>query len=82
MIQSDVEGRREVAGALPATRKDIPFLVHVMNLTGLFVLAAILLLAGVIHLYQIVIVLPVLVLLLVYWRFRTVPNIVMLYFSI
>jgi hypothetical protein len=62
--------------------KEIPPLIHVVNVVALLLAGLILLLTAVAHTYQVVVLVPVLVLLVVYWRFRTNPRVAAGYFGI
>jgi hypothetical protein len=60
----------------------IPPFIHVVNVIALLLAGLILLLTAVAKLYQLVVLLPVLVLLAVYWCFRTNPGVAAGYFGI
>jgi hypothetical protein len=62
--------------------KEIPPLIHVVNVVALLLAGLILLLTAVAYTYQVVVLVPVLVLLVVYWRFRTNPRVAAGYFGI
>jgi hypothetical protein len=63
-------------------RREIPPSIHVVNILALLLSGLILLLTAVVRAYQLVVLLPMLVLLVVYWRFRTNPRVVACYFGV
>jgi hypothetical protein len=62
--------------------KESPLLIHVVNVVALLLAGLILLLTAVAKAYQMVLLVPVLVLLVVYWRGRTNPRVVAGYFGL
>ena len=60
----------------------IPSLIHVVNILALLLAGLILLLTAVARAYQMVLLGPVLILLVVYWRFRTNSRVAAGYFGI
>jgi hypothetical protein len=64
-------------------RTGIPLLIHVLSVAGLLVLGAILLMSSVFRLYQFVALVSVLLAaMVVYWRFRSTPNVIAVYFAL
>jgi hypothetical protein len=64
-------------------RAGIPLLIHVLNFAGLVALGSILLMSSVFRMYQLVALVAALcVALVVYWRFRSNPNVIAVYFAI
>jgi hypothetical protein len=64
-------------------RAGIPLLIHVLNIAGLMALASILLMSSVFRLYQFVFLTSVLLAaVVVYWRFRSNPNVIAVYFAL
>jgi hypothetical protein len=62
--------------------KAIPLPIHIVNVVALLLAGLILLLTAVAHAYQVVVLVPVLILLVVYWRFRADPRVAAGYFGI
>jgi hypothetical protein len=63
-------------------RQEIPPIIHVVNVVALLLGGLILLLTAVARAYQLVVLLPVLVLLVLYWRLRTKPQVAAGYFGL
>jgi hypothetical protein len=64
-------------------RAGIPLLIHVLNVAGLMTLGSILLMTSVFRLYQFVALALILVAaVVVYWRFRSNPNVIAFYFAL
>jgi hypothetical protein len=60
----------------------IPPIMHLVNFTALFMIGVILLMSGVVNIRSLIILLPVLGLAIVYWRFHMNPKIVSIYLGI
>src|ERR687888_347725 len=60
----------------------IPPIMHLGNFTALFMIGVILLMSGVVNIRSLIILLPVLGLAIVYWRFHMNPKIVSIYLGI
>jgi hypothetical protein len=60
----------------------VPLLIHVVNVVALLVLGVIVLLAGVVSVKSFLLLVPILGLLLVYWRFRRSLNVAAVYLGI
>jgi hypothetical protein len=64
-------------------RTGMPLLIHVLNIAGLITLAAILLMSSVFRLHQFVaLVLTLVAVVVVYWRFRSSPNVIAVYLAL
>jgi hypothetical protein len=61
---------------------EIPLVIHIVNVVALLLGGLILMLTAVVKVYQLSVLLPVLVLLLVYWRVRTNPRVAAGYFGL
>src|SRR5215510_2978231 len=62
-------------------KNEILPIIHVVNVIALLLGGTILLLTAVVRTYQLIILVPVLGLLVVYWRLRTHPRVVAWYFG-
>src|SRR5687767_3431060 len=62
--------------------QEIPPLIHVVNVVALLLAGLILLLTAVTRVFYVVVLVPVLILLVVYWRFRTDPRMAAGYFGL
>jgi hypothetical protein len=66
----------------PSRRREIPPVLHVVNVVALLLGGLILLLTAVVRAYQLVVLLPVLALLVAYWHLRAIPHVAAGYFGL
>ena len=73
----------ETKGGVQRSKKTaVPRAIHVLNLAALFTLGLILLLSAVVRFWHLVILLPVLVSIILYCRYRTSPDLAACYFGL
>jgi hypothetical protein len=63
-------------------RREVPLIIHVVNVAALLLGSKILLLTAVVKTYQLAVLLAVLVAAVVYWRLRTDPRVAAGYFGL